>query len=120
MKTLSEKKLELARSNQLADHSYVEQNVRSSIPDHITEHNYCAITQKDQIDIDMEYASDISKITSNHSSMENLKHNTPEILKPGDLNVNHDKAEQYIINRTNDEWRLCKYLGSMLDTGRSR
>ena len=49
------KKLEPASSNQLADHSYAEQNVRSSIPDHITEHNYCAITQKDQIDIDMEY-----------------------------------------------------------------
>ena len=113
----SAKKLELARSNQLADHPYVEQNVRSSIPDHITEHNYCAITQKDQIDIDIEYANDISKITSNHSSMENLKHNTPEILKPRDLNVNHDKTEQYIINKTNNEWRLCKYLGSMLDTG---
>ena len=65
----------------------------------------------------MEYADDISKVTSNHSSMENFKHNTSEILKPRDLNVNHDKTEQYIINRTNNEWRLCKYLRSMLDTG---
>ena len=66
----------------------------------------------------MEYADDISKVTSNHSSMENFKHNTSEILKPRDLNVNHDKTEQYIISRTNNEWRLCKYLGSMLDTGK--
>ena len=49
--------------------------------------------------------------------MENFKHNTTEILKPRDLNVNHDKTEQYIISRTNNEWRLCKYLGSILDTG---
>ena len=42
-----DKTLEPARSNQLVDHRYVEQNVRSSIPDHITKHNYCVITQKD-------------------------------------------------------------------------
>ena len=75
----------------------MQNNVRSSIPDHITEHNYCVITQKDQIDIDMECADGISKITSNHSSMKNFQHNTSEILKPIDLNVNHDKKEQYII-----------------------
>ena len=49
--------------------------------------------------------------------MENFKHNTTEILKSRDLNVNHNKTEQYIISRTNNEWRLCKYLGSILDTG---
>ena len=87
------KTLEPARSNQLADHSYVEQNVGSSISDHITERNYRVIIQKDQIDIDMEYADDISKVTSNYSSMENIKHNTSEILKPRDLNVNHDKTD---------------------------
>ena len=65
----------------------------------------------------MEYADDISKVTSNHSSMGNFKYNTSEIQKPSDLNVNHDKTEQYIINRTNNQWRLCKYLGSMLNTG---
>ena len=78
------KTVEPARSNQLADHPYPEQNIRPSIPDHITEHNYCVITQKDQIHIDMEYADDISKITSNHSSIENFKHNMLEILKPRD------------------------------------
>ena len=89
--------LEPARSNQLADHPYAEQNVRSSIPCHITEYNYCVITQRDQIDIDMEYTDDISKVTSNHSSMENFKHNLSEMLKPRYLNVNNDKTEQYII-----------------------
>ena len=111
------KTLEPARSDQLADHPYAEQNVRSSIPDYITKHNYCVFTHNDQLYIDMEYVDDISKVTSNHSSMENFKHNTTEILKPRDLNVNHNKTEQYIISRTNNEWRLCKYLGSILDTG---
>ena len=87
------KTLEPAISNQLADHLHAEQNARSSIPDHITEHNYCGITQKDQIGIDMEYAGHVSKVTSNHSSMENFKHSTSEILKPRDLNVNDDKTE---------------------------
>ena len=74
------KTLEPARSNQLADRPYAEQNVRSSIPDHITEHNHCIITRKDQIDIDVEYADDISKVTSNHSSMGNFKRTTSEIF----------------------------------------
>ena len=64
----------------------------------------------------MEYSDDINKVTSNHSSMENLKHNTSKIVKPRDLNVNHGKTEQYILNTTNNELRLCEYLGSMLDT----
>ena len=51
----------------------------------------------------MEYADDISKVTSNHSSKENFKYNTSEILNSKDLNVNHGKTEQYIINRTNSE-----------------
>ena len=49
------KTLEPARSNQLADHPHAEQNIGSSIPDHVIEHNYCVITQKDQIDIDIPY-----------------------------------------------------------------
>ena len=49
----------------------------------------------------MNYADNISKVitskVSNHSSMDNFKHNASEILKPRDLNVNQDKTEQYII-----------------------
>ena len=56
------KTLELARSSQQTDHPYAEQNVRSSIPDQITKHKYCVITQKDQIDIGMEHADDILRI----------------------------------------------------------
>ena len=98
------KTLEPVRYNQLADYPYAEQNVRSSIRDHITEHNYYVITKKDQIGINMEYADDISKVTSNHSSMENFKHITPEILKPRDLNVNHEKNRK--IHYKQDQQRM--------------
>ena len=52
----------------------------------------------------MEYADDISKVTSNHSSMENFKHITPEILKPRDLNVNHEKNRK--IHYKQDQQRM--------------
>ena len=40
------KTLKATRFNQLADHLYAEQNVRSNIPNHITEHNYRVLTRK--------------------------------------------------------------------------
>ena len=50
-----------ASSNKLADHPYAEQNVRSNIPNRITEHTYCVINQKDQIDVDMKYAVTLAR-----------------------------------------------------------
>ena len=64
----------------------------------------------------MEYADDISKPISNHSSIESIKDNIPEVLESRDIMINKDKTEQYLINRTAHEWRKSKYLGSMLDT----
>ena len=40
------KTLKPVRSNQPADHPYAEQNVRSNIPNHITEHNYRVLSRK--------------------------------------------------------------------------
>ena len=74
------------------------------------------IRQKGQIDIDIEYADDASKLTSNHSSVESFKHHIPEVLQSRDLTINKDKTEQYLIKRTTHESRKCKYLASMLDT----
>ena len=74
------------------------------------------VTQKDQFDIKMEYVDNISKLTSNHSSIESLNHHMTEVLKSRDLMINKDKTEQYLINRITHELRKCKYLGTMLDT----
>ena len=69
----------------------------------------------------MKYTDNISKVTSNHSSLDNFKHNVWEILKPGVPNVSQCKPRQnrtiHDINGTNNEWRMCEYLGSMRDTG---
>ena len=87
------KTLDPAKSNYLLNYSYVEQIVRSNIPDHLIEHNYCMATQKDQIDIDMEYADDINKVTSNHSSIEMFKHHISEVLEFKDLMVSKGKTK---------------------------
>ena len=50
-------------------------------------------TQKDQIDIDMEYADDINKVTSNHSSIEMFKHHISEVLEFKDLMVSKGKTK---------------------------
>ena len=59
----------------------VEQTIRLNISEHLTEHNYRLVTPKGQSNIDMKYADDISKLTSNRSSKENFKHHIPEVLE---------------------------------------
>ena len=66
------------------------------------------VTQKDQIDIDMEYPDNIIILNSNHSSIESFKHHIPGVLESRDLMINKDKTEQYLKNRTTHEWRKCK------------
>ena len=58
------------------------------------------VTQKDQIDIDMEYADDAGKLTSNNRSIESFKYHTPEVLESRDLMPNQHKTKQCLINRT--------------------
>ena len=53
------------------------------------------VTKKYQIDIDMEYADGIDKLTSIHSS---IKFHIPEALESRDLMINQEKTEQYLKN----------------------
>ena len=98
------KALDPVKFNQPLDHSYVEQTISSKIAHHLTEQSYYMVTQKYQINIDMQYANDINKPTSNHSSIQIFKHHMPEVLESRDLMINKDKTEQYLINRTTNEW----------------
>ena len=63
----------------MTEDSNVEQTIRLDIFDNITDHNYCMVTQKDQIDIDKQYIDNISKLTSNYSSIESFKHPIPKV-----------------------------------------
>ena len=81
------------------------------------EHNYHQQTNN-HIDINLEYADDISKITSNKETLTRVKKDLPIKLAKRDLTINEKKAENYIISRQNCDnvWKECKLLGSLLDT----
>ena len=49
----------------------------------------------------MEYADDISKLTSEHNSIRRYKHNAEETLGKKGLKTNKNKTENYIISRQN-------------------
>ena len=43
------------------------------------EHNYSTITQIHNVNIDMQYADDISKISSDYNNIQRFKHDIPEL-----------------------------------------
>jgi len=56
-------------------------------------------------------------VSTSRKKIEHIKITIPECLKKRNLDINFNKTEQYNINRHGDEeWKKCKYLGSMLDT----
>ena len=101
----------------LHDHQYCSKNITNNeIPDEIIEHNYTSQTQIQHIDIDMEYADDISKITSDYNNIRKYEHDITEKLDRNGLKINNSKTEKFIINRNNDQWKKCRLLGTLLDT----
>ena len=86
------------------DHTYSKNNKNQKINK----------TQKEYI-IDQQYADDISWITTNINAKEYIKNTVPETLTNKNLLVNQEKTEEYTINRkSNQDWKTCKYLGSLL------
>ena len=97
------------------DHTYCKQEPQI-LEQHIEEHNYSHIRRK-HIDINQEYADDISEITSDPNIVKHIKQTLPPKLKARNLNINEDKTEEYKIERKGDDsWKTCKLLGSLLDT----
>ena len=64
----------------------------------------------------MEYADDLSKLTSDHSNIRIYEHNAEENLSKKGLKMKKNKTENYIITRQNHQWKKCKLLGTLLDT----
>ena len=101
----------------ILDHHYIQQNIQENeIPTILQEHNYFEFTQKAQITIEMEYADDMSEITSDYHR--SVKTETTKVKKLTDkgLQINDSKTERYKIDRQNNDWKKCKLLGSLLDT----
>lgn len=83
----------------------------------LEEHQNHSVPATEGISLDVQYADDISLITTNKALLEQTKENLPEILTNRELKVNTSKTEEYTIERNGDEsWRQCKFLGTKLDT----
>ena len=80
--------------------------------------NYRMVPQNYLINIDQQYADDISKISTSITAIEKMKDELPIKLVQRGLKMNELKTEEYTIKRANcdNRQRDCKLLGSLLDT----
>ena len=71
----------------------------------------------DNVEINMEYADDITIATTDKKVIECIKENIPPSLQKRGLMINMSKTEEYTIKYKNeDEWKNAKILGSKLNT----
>ena len=69
------------------------------------------------VNINQEYADDMSTISTNINNIEHMKQIIPPMLLNRNLKINESKTEQYTIKRKGEtDWKKCKLLGSLLDT----
>ena len=65
----------------------------------------------------MEYADDMSHISSDMRNIEYAKKTLPSKLSSWDLIMNKEKTEEFTIKKNREEtWKKCKLLGTLLDT----
>ena len=71
----------------------------------------------DYVEINMEYADDITIATTDKKVIEYIKEKIPPILQKRGLMINMSKTEEYTVKYKNeDEWKGAKILGSKLNT----
>ena len=72
---------------------------------------------KHNVEVDPKYADDITFVRTDESKMNQIERVIPEMLEQNNLLVNTTKTEKYEISRISDNsWKKCKLLGSLLDT----
>ena len=94
-------------------------NDTPSLEEHSTiQSNYPIVSPNYQIDIEQQYADDISKISTSIRAIEKMKDELPVKLAQRGLKIDESKTEEYTIKRANcdSRWRDCKLLGYLLDT----
>ena len=112
------KALEQDKSEIEQEHNYSQIKIENEwmLPKHLEDHSYYQIATP-RIHIDQQYADDIGYITSDANIIKHIKQTIPSKLQSRNLQVNKDKTEEYRIKRNDvEEWKKCKYLGSLLDT----
>ena len=71
----------------------------------------------DNVEINMEYADDITIATTDKKVIERIKEKIPPSLQKRGLMINMSKTEEYTVKYKNeDEWKNAKILGSKLNT----
>ena len=89
---------------------------KPGVPLELTDHGYSETTDLG-IMFDLQYADDICWVGPNcHHGIDKQKNTIPAILSARDLKINNSKTEEYNITAANNEWKKCKYLGSLLDS----
>ena len=99
----------------LSDHTYFEKD-QPPLPDFLHDHNYDQPKPRKSVNINQQYADDIGYATTSRTEKEKIKNTIPPKLKKRNLGVNLEKTEEYTLNRKEEKWKKCKYLGSILDT----
>ena len=101
-------------SNKQDDHDYCSTIVKP--PAHITnDHQYAYIN--DEINLNMEYADDMSHILSDMRNIEYAKKTLPLKLSSCDLIMSKGKTEEFTIKRNGEKtWKISKLWGTLLDT----
>ena len=95
------KSLGSIRTSIATDQSYTQQEICTAIPDELTKQNYVTITQINHINLDMDYAGDVSKVPSKYNDIRKFKEEAPKVL----LSI----GQEYLINKHNN-WNNVSYL----------
>ena len=98
-------------SNKHDKHDHCSTIVKSLA--HITNyHQYAFIN--DEINLNMEYADDMSHISSDMRNIKYAKKMLPSKLISWDLIMNEGKTEDFTIKRNGQKtWKKCKLLGTL-------
>ncbi len=113
---LSEKK----EHQQLIDHNYnlpIERKPDNKYKIQWSELDFLIPEERVDFEINPCYADDTTWATTLRQRLEQVKQETPNLLKNYNLMTNKEKTEQFTIERNGEtDWKKCKLLGSLLDT----
>ena len=111
---------EQAQIPEMEDHTYSREPEERSTTPPSEDHSYSTTSTTPAYTHDQQYADDIGLVAvgkAGKNYLKTLNNKTPPVLRTRHLLVNGDKTEWHTIRKHGTEdWKTCKYLGSLLDT----
>lgn len=77
----------------------------------LTKHSNAMITQMNLINMDIEYADNVSKVSSYYNNIRKLEDEALKKLLSRGCHVNNTKTEEYVIKENTR--KICKLLNSL-------